>query len=192
MFKIGDWVQITPKPDLRWKDWYNSQDIYQEYLDKVGCIEFIADDDERPGEFLYAVKVDFPNGLGNLGSGQYYEWFRQSHLIKSSKSLANLKSNMAIAGKELQEWEIFKKKSTDDMLRHVFAPEEPAENKNTEKQDDPNQWDLKTPADPNYQYDDKYDSYYPDYNSLKTQYTNNTDQDYSYYYDTGNDDDQKD
>lgn len=178
MFNLGDWVQITPTPDYKWNQWYNSRDIYQEYLDKIGVIEFVADDDDRPGESLYAVKVKFPFGLGNLKPGEYYEWFRGEHLIRSSQSSANLRYNMATAGRDLQEWEKFKRKTTDDMLRHIFAPEEPEQI----KKDDPNQWDLKTQAD--IQYDEKYDSYYDDNASNYIfDYVNNTDIDYSYYSD---------
>lgn len=174
MFKVGDWVQITPTPDLRWDQWYNSRDIYQEYLDKIGMINFVADDHDRPGEFLYAVKVKFPDGLGHLGPGEYYEWFRADHLILSSQSLANLRFNMAQAGKELQEWERFKKKSTDDILRKVFVKELPQEEtktpiKETKENNDPNKWD--------------YDRYEDDYSGYTFEYTNNTDIDYSYYLD---------
>ena len=82
------------------------------------------------------------------------------------------------AGKELQEWEKFKKKSTDDMLRKVFA-KEPEPIKETEnkhqlnKEDDPNQWDIK-------KYEDDYSGY-------TFEYTNNTDVDYSYLTDIDSD-----
>ena len=179
MFNVGDWVQITPTPDYRWGQWYNSRDIYQEYLDKIGVIQFVAEDDDRPGESLYAVKVKFPFGLGNLGPGEYYEWFRGEHLIRSSQSQANLRYNMATAGKELQEWENFKKRSTDDMLRRVFVPDSKDESID-DKKDDSSQWDLKTPSDQDY--DEKYDTYYNNSN-YTFEYVNNTDTDYSYYAD---------
>lgn len=110
MFKKKDWVQITPTPDLSWDQWRNSQDIYKDFLDKIGSIETISDDDERPGQSLYAVRVNFPDGLGKMGPGHYYEWFRSDHLISSSESTAKLRDNMAQAGKELQEWESFKRR----------------------------------------------------------------------------------
>ena len=189
MFKLGDWVQITPTPDLRWDQWYNSKDIYQEYLDKIGVINFIVDDDDRPGEFLFAVKVKFPDGLGHLGPGEYYEWFKSDHLIRSSQSAANLRYNMIQASKDLKEWEAFKKKSTDDMLRQIFAPQprvaEQEESKSAKNRfDDPNQWDIKTnPNDQDYNtyYDD--DNYYQDYGNIKFNYDNSTDIDYYYYAD---------
>lgn len=176
MFKVGDWVQITPTPDLTWNQWRTSQDIYKDFLDRIGSIENISEDDERPGESLYAVRVNFPEGLGHMGPGHYYEWFREEHLVRSSQSQANLRNNMAAAGKELQEWEKFKKKSTDNMLKHIFGQS----TKEEPKKDDPNQWDLKTPTD-----DDKYDSYYDSDSSNYTfEYTNNTDVDYYYLSDT--------
>ena len=156
MFKVGDWVQITPAPDYRWNQWYNSRDIYQEYLDKIGIIQFVSEDEDRPGEFLYAVKVKFPHGLGNLGPGDYYEWFKEDHLIRSSQANANLRYNMAQAGKELQEWENFKKKSTDKMLKHIFGQEETISSKSN---NDSSNWDLKTPiSDNDFSYDEKYDA----------------------------------
>jgi hypothetical protein len=179
MFRVGDWVQITPTPDMRWNVWHDSRDIYDNFLDKIGVIEFISDDEDRPGHFLYAVKVNFPDGFGNLDAGSYYEWFRDYHLILSSKGTADLRYNMAIAGKELQEWEQFKKNSTDKMLKHIFAPEsrpEPIQQPTKTKTDDPNQWDIKTPPDDNY-----YDQYPPDYNSSKPLYQYD-DNDLDFYY----------
>ena len=187
MFKIKDWVQITPSPDLAWNQWRNSQDTYKNFLDKIGSIENISNDDERPGRFLYAVKVNFINGLGQMSPGHYYEWFRPDHLILSSESTAKLRDNMAQAGKELQEWESFKKKTLDNILKIVFTPEPKQEEKIDDKKlDDPNQWDLKNP--PSQQYDDKYDTYYDDdYSSYAIQYLNNTDVDHYYYADMSDD-----
>jgi hypothetical protein len=189
MFKVGDWVQITPTPDLKWEQWRNSQDIYKDFLDKIGCISNISEDEDRPGKFLYAVRVEFVDGLGHLKPGHYYEWFKSDHLIHSSQSLASLRNNMAKAGKELQEWEDFKKKSTDKMLKHIFAPE-PKIEKVEKKNDDPNQWEIKETD--KTKYDDKYDTYYDDDPSSYTfEYVNNTDVDYNYYVDT-NDSSKKD
>jgi hypothetical protein len=163
--KQGDWVEITPNSDFRWSYWMNSKDIYDCFRSKVGEIQNICEDDERPGHFLYSVKVNFPNGLYNLGPGHYYEWFRDYHLILSNKSRANLQTNMSQAGKELQEWEAFKKKSTHEMLKHIFTPKQETvldNNKQTIKEiiDDPNQWDVKTPVNPDYYDNDVSYDYY--------------------------------
>jgi hypothetical protein len=170
MFKKGDWVEITPNSDFRWSYWMNSKDIYDCFRAKVGEIQNICEDDERPGRFLYSVKVNFPNGLQNLGPGHYYEWFRDYHLIISNKSRANLQTNMSEAGKQLQEWEAFKKKTTHEMLKHIFVPKQETilDNKQIEAEDDPNQWDMKTPSlppdyydnDVSYDYSTNIDDYY--------------------------------
>jgi hypothetical protein len=187
MLKIHDWVEITPQSDLRWSSWVSSRDTYDCFRSKIGVIENICKDYERDGQYLYSVKVDFPNGLNNLGAGQYYEWFRDYHLILSSKSRAALQSNMAQAGKELQEWEALKKKKTHEMLKKIFCqPEEkvqPFQNKHT----DPNQWDLKAPID---NTDTNYDTYY-DYFTYSGSYSNATNMDQYYYMDLLGDDDDK-
>lgn len=87
---------------------------------------------------------------------------------------------MAAAGKELQEWEKFKKNSTDKILKRIFAPE-PKEEKLEKKKDDPNQWDMTETDDK--KYDEKYDTYYDDPSLYTFEYTNNTDIDYCYYAD---------
>lgn len=161
MLKKGDWVEITPKSDTRWSTWISSQDIYDHFCSKVGVITNICEDDERPGHNLYSVKVEFPNGLGKLNAGAYYEWFRDYHLILSSKARATLQSNMSQAGKELQEWEAFKKKTTHEMLKKSFVPQEKTEYIPVQKIDDPNQWDIKTdPTIKKNEDNDHYDTYY--------------------------------
>jgi hypothetical protein len=188
MFKIGDWVEITSKSDTRWGSWMSSRDIYDCFRTKIGIIQDICNDDERDGHNLYSIKVNFPDGLGGLNPGHYYEWFRDYHIIMSSKSRANLHTNMSEAGKQLQEWEAFKKKSTDDILRQVFVPKNEESDSKKDIFDDPNQWDLKTPVT---KHDDKYDAYY-DYSSWNTDYTNSTNPDYAYYTDIGDSNDDSD
>ena len=147
MLKIGDWVEITPQSDLRWGSWAASRDVYDCFRSKIGVIENICEDYERDGEYLYSVKVDFPNGLNSLAPGEYYEWFRDYHLILSSKSRATLQSNMIQAGKELQEWEAFKKKSTHEMLKKVFFPPEEVTPPLPKKEDDPKKAKAATTKD---------------------------------------------
>jgi len=189
MLKIGDWVEITPQSDLRWSTWTSSRDVYDNFRSRIGVIENICEDYERDGHYLYSVKVDFPNGLNNLPAGEYYEWFRDYHLILSSKSRATLHSNMIQAGNELQEWEALKKKKTHEMLKKVFCPpEEEKVQTSPKKQDDPNQWEMKTPVK---NEDDNYDTYY-DYYSYSSSYSSTTNINHYYYMDiSGDDDDQK-
>jgi hypothetical protein len=123
MFKIGDWVQITPSADLKWHVWKSSKDIYNEFAGKIGILEKIDIDEDRPGQKLLCVRVDFPYGLAGLSPGSYYEWFRPEHLIRSSKYNKELKEHRDQSTKDLQDWEAFKVKSTNDILRKVFGNE---------------------------------------------------------------------
>lgn len=182
MFNLGDWVQITPTPDLRWVTWYNSKDIYGHFLGKIGEIEFVTEDEERPGKSLYAVKVHFPFGFMTLDPGYYYEWFRSDHLIRSSKSQAGVHENLLRAGKELQEWEKFKKESTDKMLRHVFGKEETKKKEVLGPLPDPDSlsdWDEKT-IEFTYDYQDYDPNTYLSYNNQSYHYNGGPDTDYSY------------
>jgi hypothetical protein len=157
MFEIGDWVKITPTPDLKWSRWYNNLDIYNEFLGKVGFVSEIIDDFDNAGNKLYAVTVDFHAGFMYSPPGEYYEYFKSDHLIYSSEYDAQLQRRTFDAGKELQEWENFKRKTTDDMLRYIFGKEEKKQEeipaKNEEEKETKTEWDVKT--DPGWNlYDD--------------------------------------
>lgn len=142
MFKINDWVQITPTPDYKFVQWYNDQECYDEFAGKIGTIENIDEDPNDPHNTLYAVSVDFPNGFLNTPPGLYFLWFREDHLIRSTAYDAKLQQNRIEAGKKLQEWEAFKKKSTDDALRYVFSQEYRDQENNKSKSKE--LWDEKT------------------------------------------------
>jgi len=173
-FKEGDWVQITGTPDLKWSRWSNNPAYYNNFLNKIGQIKEIEEDYDDPLQFQYRVGVEFEyeinDGYSKLSPGKYYEWFKGDHLIKSSKYEADRKMAQAKAANDLQEWEKFKKKSTDDALRKVFCPEpkteEGKEGTTKEEPYDPcepyDPWHVKTnPGDiPDYnsmQKDDEYD-----------------------------------
>ena len=192
MFNIGDWVKITPTPDLKWDTWNNSRETYDKFAGRIGTIIQTANDPDRKGESLICIEVEFPNGLAKLSPGTYYEWFRPEHLIRSSKYEADLYIHRNQVANDLQEWENFKKKSTNDILKSIFAPEEKSEDQKRDlnKQTDTNttdEWDLKT--NPGYKYrDDNYD--YDPYDCI----VNNSDdsKQYSFSYSTNcksNDDD---
>lgn len=149
-FSKGDWIKITPTPDKKWIRWYTNKDFYDNFLGQVGEIKEVEDDAERKGEELYLVSVYFPYDIYdkniNVGAGNHYEYFRDYHLIKSSKFEADKKTELLKAGYKLQEWEKFKKKATDDALRKVFGPQ-PKEQEITEKskqQDMFEDWEEKT------------------------------------------------
>jgi hypothetical protein len=168
MFKIGDWVQITPYADLKWHVWKNSKDIYNEFAGKIGVLEKIDTDDDRPGQNLFCIKVDFPYGLAGLSPGKYHEWFRPEHLIRSSKYNKELKDHREQATKDLQEWEAFKIKSTNDALRKVFSNESPKVieiPKQTQIAKEETEYEHLWGIDPTWNYDDlDYVSCYFAYN----------------------------
>lgn len=161
-FKEGDWVKITPTADKKWQRWANNAHYYNNFLDQIGVIEEIDEDPSCPDTLIYKIKVYFVenvyDGYEYLGPGNYCEYFKDRHLIKSSKYEADLKISRYKAGNELQEWENFKKKTTDDMLRKVFAPDPPAKKEEVEE------------IIKKYEEEDPYDPYDPwinpkDYNS---------------------------
>jgi hypothetical protein len=158
-FNKGDWVQITPIPDKKWRRWSNNPEYYGNFTGKIGTIEEIDEEMSSPGPVLYKIKVEFDDyiedGYTKLPPGKYSEWFKADHLIKSSQYEADRKKSRLKAAQELQEWEQFKKKSTNDALKHVFAPEP------KKKEDTSSQWDLKTDPTwyPDYDYNVK-DEYY--------------------------------
>ena len=152
MFKINDWVQITPSPDYRFYMWNNDPYNYDEFAGKIGIIENIDIDPNEPRNNLYAVSVDFPNGYKDEEPGSYFLWFRSDHLIRSTSYDAKLLQERIEAGKKLQEWEAFKKKSTDDALRTVFCTEK------TEKKQqhiEIDEWDIETNPGFTHYFDDQ-------------------------------------
>jgi hypothetical protein len=190
MFNIGDWVQITPTPDLKWDTWNNSRDTYDQYAGRIGSIIQVADDPDRDGEVLICIEVDFPNGLAKLSPGTYYEWFRPEHLIRSSKYEADLYTHRQQAASDLQKWENFKKKTTNDMLKRIFSPEQQipiqASVTNEKVENTTEEWDLKT--NPGYRYrDNDYD--YEPYDALINSSDDSNQYSFIYYNDNQNDDD---
>lgn len=153
MFKVGDWVKITPTADNKWSRWNNNQDIYAEFAGKIGKITDIIEDYDDANAKLIAVTVDFKDGFMYAPAGEYYEYFKSDHLIRSSEYEAQLQYNQYQAGIKLQEWEDFKRKTTDDMLKYIFGRDK--ENKENDKQKSieaatnetkqtASEWDLKT------------------------------------------------
>ena len=141
MFQIGDWVKITPTHDLKWSRWYNNLDIYAEFAGRIGYISEIEDGWDVPGVKMYAVTVSFPNGFMFSPAGEYYEYFKSDHLIRSSQYEAEMQQRNFDAADELQRWEEFKKKTTDDMLRHIFGPDKKEE---VQPESSSSDWDVKT------------------------------------------------
>jgi len=119
-FNIGDWVKITPQPDSRWNDW---SDTHTLFCGKIGTIREMFQD-PTTNEICYDVEVNFPYGFDGNDAGWYYIHFRNDHLIKSTEYDSKIAEHREKSEKELQEWEKFKRKATDDALRDIFVPKE--------------------------------------------------------------------
>lgn len=156
-FNNGDWVQITFQPDKKWGTWVSKSTFYNNFLGKIGEITDISEEDNTNKTLIYRVRVDFPYQIKDeniiFDTGSYFCWFKAEHLKRSSKSAAERAADLQKAAAELQEWENFKKKTTDDMLKHIFGPSPKEEQKEQPKvQDD---WEEKTPIMRGYyDYDD--------------------------------------
>lgn len=128
-FKIGNWVEITGIPDHKWNRWSFNRDYYDNFSGKFGIIKDIQPDHSDNTLILYKIGVEFEesisDGYSMLAPGTYYEWFKSDHIIISSKFEADRKTSLYKAGNELQKWEDFKKKSTNDALKSIFAPDPP-------------------------------------------------------------------
>lgn len=116
-FKLHDWVQVIPSPDLKWSGW---TDVHNNFCGKVGQISDIWDDPAN-GETLYNVTVSFPNGIAGSKPGNFYIEFISDHLILSTQYDSKLSEHLEKVERELQEWESFKRKAQDDALRKVFG-----------------------------------------------------------------------
>lgn len=154
IFSQGDWVQITFQPDKKWGTWYSKATFYENFLGKIGEITEITEEDNYNKTLIYRVRVNFPHQIKDeniiFDSGSYFCWFKAEHLIQSSKGAADRALALMKASAELQEWENFKRKSTNDMLKHIFGPEPKQEPKQEAKEE--NDWEEKTPV-MRYYYD---------------------------------------
>jgi hypothetical protein len=125
--KIGNWVEITGTPDYNWNRWSFNREYYDNFSGKFGIIKDIQPDYNDDTLILYKIGVDFEesisDGYSMLAPATYYEWFKSDHIILSSKFEAERKTSLYKAGEDLQIWEEFKRKSTNDALKSIFAPE---------------------------------------------------------------------
>jgi hypothetical protein len=117
-FKVGDWVEITPNPDLRWTLW--DPRVHNHFCGRIGKILNIGPTPDDDGEFYCDVAVTFESGIFSK-AGAFKALFKLGHLIPSSKYDCDIKKHYAEKAKELHEWEEFKKNSRDEMLKYIFG-----------------------------------------------------------------------
>lgn len=159
-FKIGDWVQITPKPDRAWRVWNNES--HDPFCGEIGQITDIQEDPEhtdKPDEDIVKIVVKFNEDLFKRGCFKYWQWFKKRHLILSSPTKASSLFNLRESGKKLQEWEEVKKKKTDEMWKKKFGSEKVDTKITPSPVDLSDPWEEKTPVVP---LPDSSDMNFPD------------------------------
>jgi hypothetical protein len=112
-FKAGDWVMVTPNPDLRWEHWTRDHTVFVgEYAEIVD----IQSDQMDPNIEYYYLRL---NSQDEEKSSE--AWFLPKHVILARKADVYSSNNLKNACNELQEWEAKKRKLIDDSLRSVFG-----------------------------------------------------------------------
>lgn len=119
LLKKGDWVSITPTPDLGWVYWgAKHTSMSGEYAQ---IIEVEADSSDP--NLIYLLLKTFDTD----GKEEFQAWFKEDHVILAKKADVYSSNNLKRACEELQEWETKRKKLLDDSLRSVFVPEKTKE-----------------------------------------------------------------
>tara|TARA_R110000824_G_scaffold5467_3_gene25315 strand:+ start:1359 stop:1925 length:567 start_codon:yes stop_codon:yes gene_type:complete len=119
IFKEGDWVQITPTPDTRWEYWSTSHTALCGMLGQITEIEL---EPNSPNIVHVLVTIYDEDNVAI-----FQEWFREHHIILTTRYNKFLKDEMEKACDELQEWEKKKKKMLNDSLRRMFGLEDEEE-----------------------------------------------------------------
>lgn len=125
-FKLGDWVQVTPDPDLRSDIW--DRKLHSHFCGKIGQINDISEGDQ---EFDTAINVmvyfDDHRSFGQPGS--YSAWFETKHLIKSSKYEYKIAYELKKDFEEYMRIERKTKYLRDKLLKQVFSDPYTEQNK---------------------------------------------------------------
>lgn len=109
IFKIGDWVEITPQTDRNWNYWKNKHELMKGSFAEVERVETSKDDQHI---FYYVRDLD--------GAAT---WFLDKHLILTQKQDRRFIQHMRDSCKRLQEHEKTCKRLQDEILEHVFGEE---------------------------------------------------------------------
>jgi hypothetical protein len=119
VFKLKDWVCITPRPDKSWHYWNEDHDDMLNH--KAEIIDMQSDPNE-PSLSYYLVRTYMEDGTPLAEN-----WFLEKHLMRTDSEIFNRDEHMKKICDDLQIWEAKKKKSLDDQLRHVFGRSQPKE-----------------------------------------------------------------
>tara|TARA_B100000287_G_scaffold422567_1_gene464692 strand:- start:625 stop:1278 length:654 start_codon:yes stop_codon:yes gene_type:complete len=113
IFKVGDWVEITPRTDRSWDYWKTKHEIMKGTFAEVERVEISKD---KQHIFYYVRDLD---GVAT--------WFLDRHLILSQKQDRRFIKHMRESCKKLQEHEKLCKKLRDEILEDVFAEKQDEE-----------------------------------------------------------------
>ncbi len=105
-FEVEDWVEVSEQVNKRSVLWQDGNEIF---CGKICKVVGIGDDPDTGMHFL------------QLSYKGKRAWFSSDSVIKSTRYDEERQEWWAQKGKELQEWEDHKKKSTDDALRRTFG-----------------------------------------------------------------------
>jgi len=109
IFKVGDWVEITPQTDRNWSYWKDKHENMKGSFAEIERVEISSDKQH----IFYYIR-DF-NGTG--------AWFLDRHLILTAKQDRRFVEHMRESCKKLQKHEKLCKKLRDEILEHVFGEE---------------------------------------------------------------------
>jgi len=109
VFKIGDWVEITPQTDRNWNYWKNKHELMKGSFAEIERVETSKD---KQHIFYYVRDLD--------GAAT---WFLDKHLILTQKQDRRFIQHMRNSCKRLQEHEKICKRLQNEILEHVFGEE---------------------------------------------------------------------
>lgn len=111
-FVKGDWVKVQPYPDFYWNYW---TDKHTEYCNKV--VEVMrVENSKNDANVLFLSLRHFTGGKAT--------WFQDKHCVREESYDRVFAANMQRAVDVLNDHEAVARRCRDDILRHVFTPEE--------------------------------------------------------------------
>ena len=113
IFKVGDWVEITPQTDRSWNYWKSKHEIMKGTFAEIERVEISKD---KQHIFYYVRDLD---GVAT--------WFLDRHLILSQKQDRRFINHMRESCRKLQEHEKLCKKLRDEILEDMFAEKQDEE-----------------------------------------------------------------
>lgn len=111
-FFKGDWVRVQPHQDYHWKYWTKK---HTEFCDKVVEVSTTSESKSNPDVIFL--------GLRHFSGGKAM-WFQDKHCIHEESYDRVFAANMQRAVDRLNEYEAVARRCRDDILRHVFTPED--------------------------------------------------------------------